>query len=372
MKKIKNTTPILLPLLGLVSGIYCQSIAKTYLCVLVPLLLLLCLILIIFVIINKSSIFLKCITLFTFFILGAFCFSLQRTLYKKAFNSLCDKNLTIIARVSDKKSLPQKSRLDMAEVFYIDVEKLPDSDNPNINFSLICYSRRTTDVQVGDFIQLKNIKIKKAKNQSLSGNKSYQDFLCKEGLLSSVFLTKNHELKIIERPAQSIQRWLWRLKTKIYDELYSKMDEETFTYFALIFLGNTQQTEILQIRETFNYWGLSHYLARSGLHIVFFILIWTFLFRFIPIGLNWKRILLILISIIYKLLSWSSIPFIRAFYVFLFMESGKMFNLQTHFLHLLSVVCLLVLVFNPMQLFFLDFQLSFGLTFALSWALRYF
>jgi len=372
MNKIKNTTPILLPLLGLVAGIYCQTLIKAPIYFLASTLCILCAVLLIFVIKNKFSNFVKYTTFATFFVLGAFCYSLQKSAYKHTFNALYDQNMTIVARVSDKKTLPKKSRLDMAEIFYIDVEKIVDSKTSVVDFSLICYSRFNTDVQVGDEIELSNVKIKKTHSHSLSGNKSFQDYLYKEGFLSSVFLTKNNELKIIDRPERCWQRWLWEIKIGIYNDLHDKMDEQTFTYFALIFLGNTQQAEILQMRETFNYWGLSHYLARSGLHIVFFILIWTFLFRFIPIGINWKRLLLILLCLIYKLLSWSSIPFIRAFYVFLLMEGGKLFDLQTHFLHLLSIVCLTVLIFNPMQLFFLDFQLSFGLTFALSWALRYF
>ena len=371
MNKIKNTTPILLPLFCFVAGIYCQSLIKASIYFLTPSLCILCLALLMFVIKNKFSNFVKYTTFATFFILGAFCYSLQKNSYKRTFNALCDQNMTIVARVSDKNILPKKSKLDVAEIFYIDVEKIAESKASVVNFSLICYSMFNTDVQVGDIIELSNVKIKKMDNLNLSGNKSFHDYLCKEGFLSSVFLTKNNDLKIIDRPERCWQRWLWKIKTGIYNDLRDKMDEQTFTYFALIFLGNTQQTEILQMRETFNYWGLSHYLARSGLHIVFFILIWTFLFRCIPIRMNWKRLLLILLCMVYKLLSWSSIPFIRAFYVFLLMEGGKLFDLQTHFLHLLSVVCLLILIFNPIQLFFLDFQLSFGLTFALSWALRY-
>lgn len=372
MNKIKNTTPIILPLLGLVAGIYCQSLFHFYFNILITILSILCLTLIVLIIKNSLSIFLKYITFATFFTLGALCFSLQKSSYKKMLQPLQNKTLTIYAKVTDKKILPKKNRMDLAEIFSIDIEKINDPNVKNIDFSLICYSRFGTDIQVGDLIELSDIKIKKAGTSSLSENQTYQDYLYKEGYLSSVFLTKKNGLTIINRPEKCWQRWIWSFKTEIYNNLKNKMDEQTFTYFALIFLGNTHQPEILEMRETFNYWGLSHYLARSGLHIVFFILIWTFLFRFIPIGLNWKRILLILLCVIYKLLSWSSIPFIRAFYVFLLMEGGKLFDLQTHFLHLLSVFCLIVLVFNPMQLFFLDFQLSFGLTFALSWALRYF
>lgn len=304
--------------------------------------------------------------------LGAFCLSLQIKTYSDPFVILQGQNLKLIATISDKKFLPQKNKFDMAETLSIDIESVETLNIKSVKCSLVCYSRYKTNFQVDDVISLNNVKIKTVENDSLSGNTSFQNYLFKEGFLASIFLTKDQDITLLERPKYSFNRWLWNLKTRIYNELAAKMDKQTFTYFALIFLGNTQQPEITQMRETFNYWGLSHYLARSGLHIVLFILIWTFLFRFIPIRLRWKQFILILICIIYKLLSWSSIPFIRAFYVFLLMEGGKLLDLQTHFLHLLSIVCILVLVSNPLQLFFLDFQLSFGLTFTLSWALRYF
>jgi competence protein ComEC len=342
-------------------------------------------VLVTFIIKNKFSKYLQILATITFFILGAFALGSQKSSYKYIFKKIENQNLEITATVSDKRVLPQKTWHDMAEVLSLDVacdesvqmdstsSPRTDSSRPvRPNFSLLCYSKFKTHAQVGDVIKLSNIKIKKSKSLSLSGNTSYQKYLYKDGFLSAVFLTKKQKLTIIERPNACLQRWLWNLKMRIYGELQEKMHSHAFTYFALIFLGNTQQLEITQMRETFNCWGLSHYLARSGLHVVLFILIWTFLLRFIPIGLNWKRFFLIMLCVIYKSLSWSSIPFIRAFYAFLLIENGKIFNFQTDFLHLLSIICTMVLLFNPLQLFFLDFQLSFGLTFALSWALRYF
>lgn len=368
MSNIKKTTPILLPLLSLVVGIYFQSVANLSIYPILAALSASCLGLTIFMLMSKHSAISNVFAATTFFTLGMFCLLFQTKTYTDTFAQIQDQNLKLIGKIIDKRVLPQKSKLDIAEILCVDVE----TKKSHKTFSLICYSRYKTKFQVDDKIRLDNIKIKKVKNESLSENTSFQKYLIKEGFLTSIFLTKDQKLELIERPKYSFWRWLWNLKTQTYKDLASKMDKQTFTYFALIFLGNTQQLEITQMRETFNYWGLSHYLARSGLHIVLFILIWTFLFRFIPIRLRWKRSILILICIIYKLLSWSSIPFIRAFYVFLLMEGGKLLDLQTHFLHLLSIVCLLVLIFNPLQLFFLDFQLSFGLTFTLSWALRYF
>ncbi len=239
------------------------------------------------------------------------------------------------------------------------------------NFNLQCYSTSNSCVQVDNIIEIQDVKIKVPQDQSLSQNSSYKNYLIKENLLASVFFYKNKNIKILRTPKFSFKRLIWNIQVNTYQRLQQKMHPTVFTYFSLMFLGNTHHKNIDSMRNTFNYWGLSHYLARSGLHIVLFILIWTIFLQLIPISIRFKRSLLIIICITYKLFSWTSLPFTRAFYAFILTEIGKIFNLQTNFLHLLCIVCMTILLFNPMQLFFLDFQLTFALTFALAFVSKY-
>ena len=77
------------------------------------------------------------------------------------------------------------------------------------------------------------------------------------------------------------------------------------------------------------------------------------------------------LSILYFILSWPSISFIRAFLIFLFTKYCNLHRHPTHFMHILLLTCCIVLLINPLQLFFLDFQLSFFLTFG-HWAPSWF
>ena len=124
------------------------------------------------------------------------------------------------------------------------------------------------------------------------------------------------------------------------------------------------------LRKIFNEWGISHYLARSGLHMILFILIWTMVLQFLPVHISVKRVAIAALCIIYSILTWPSISFCRSFFVFLLCQVGMIVNFQVNFLHLLTTTCLLILLFNPIQLFFLDFQLTFSLSFALVWLSR--
>ena len=47
-----------------------------------------------------------------------------------------------------------------------------------------------------------------------------------------------------------------------------------FKYFASIFLGEPgNKKNTLTIKRNMQFWGIVHYLARSGLHVVIFIAI---------------------------------------------------------------------------------------------------
>jgi competence protein ComEC len=374
MHKNRQFSPLILATIAFIFGIYAQSYeifsALNLLIALVISSLILC-----FLAIEKYySIFTSVFTCLTFISLGGFVLALQKNQHADLKQQFDGKRISIIAKVTDKQILPAEQSRDWKEIIRISVKRVSNGESSSAqkaNFNLQCYLLANTSIQVDDIVEIKNVKIKVPKDQSLSQNTSYKNYLIKEDLLSSLFFYKSRCIKILYTPKLSIKRWLWNIKNNTYQRLKQKIVPTVFTYFSLMFLGNTQHKNIDSMRHTFSYWGLSHYLARSGLHIVLFILIWTFLLRLIPISIRFKRGLLILICLIYKLFSWTSLPFTRAFYAFILTEIGKIFNLQTDFLHLLSVVCLTILLFNPMQLFFLDFQLTFALTFALAFVSNY-
>ena len=117
--------------------------------------------------------------------------------------------------------------------------------------------------------------------------------------------------------------------------------------------------------EQFQWWGISHYLARSGLHLVMFVFILHMLFMFIPIPFLLRQLVVTCCIATYMLFSWSSVSFIRSLLMIFCYLLCSMFRMQQHGLHTISLACCIILLYNPTFLFALDFQLSFGLTLAL-------
>ncbi|MDR3551045.1 MAG: ComEC/Rec2 family competence protein [Candidatus Babeliales bacterium] len=224
------------------------------------------------------------------------------------------------------------------------------------------YVQQKPNLQVQDLIKIQDILVKKV------AKPSYNNYLIKEDIAATFFVTSlNYTL--LNRPQKSFKRWLFYTKERLMWRFKSKLSPQTFAFFSSVFLGHRSwgKAKMENPKDNCRTWGISHYLARSGLHMVIFIFAWHMLLNTLPLSLLFKDLFLIFLSIIYYLLSWSSISFIRAFTSFILYKFCNILKVQSQLLHLLTIVTLSVLIINPMQLFFLDFQLSFGLTFALAW-----
>ena len=228
--------------------------------------------------------------------------------------------------------------------------------------TIALYIHKKPDLLVGDLIEINNVTFKQ------SSNSSFNTYLAKEKISATLFL-ENLEFTRIKRPHFNATRMLFYFKESLFATLRSKINRETFQLFSSIFLGNRTavKKQMDSTKEPFKIWGTSHYLARSGLHLVIFVIVWHFILSLMPLSYMIKQLFLIILIITYALLSWSSISFERALLMVLIYKWCLLTRSPSHYIHLVALVTALVLCVNPFQLFFLDFQLSFGLTFALAW-----
>ena len=228
--------------------------------------------------------------------------------------------------------------------------------------SIQVYTRIKPSVEVSDRVELHNFVIKKPKEEE------FKRYLLKEGVAATLFIDQL-DYSVISRPPFSLNRWLDTKRSSILEEFKGSLSGETFSLFSSLFLGYKgipkRQKEVHQTR--FKQWGISHYLARSGLHLVIIITLIEVLLCLLPFPFLLKQLFLLFAIIIYFLLTWSSISFIRALCIFCAYKISIMLRIPTHFVQVLLLCCLMILIANPLHLFFLDFQLSFGLTFAIAW-----
>lgn len=183
----------------------------------------------------------------------------------------------------------------------------------------------------------------------------------KQGICGYLRIHKSTTIDILD----SQKNTLHELRTALLNTIQKTFSPITKNLFQALFLGyRTKGPDTSQ--ALFEQWGISHMLARSGLHVMILISIIQFLLLFVPVHIRYKQMLALLFLIGYTVLSWPSVSYLRAFYTSALMIVSHLCSLRTHPLHLISLVCLGLLIYQPYYLYGLDFQLSFALAFVLA------
>ena len=191
--------------------------------------------------------------------------------------------------------------------------------------------------------------------------------LFKDGLSCSLYLPFLQSI-LLSRPPISFTRWRSKKRKQIVQALSKKLSPLSFAFMSAMMLGSKPEGELYKtIVKHCSYWGIVHYLARSGIHVVLTVSCWELVLRFIPLHFFIKQLILIFLILILHLFTWPSISFMRAVTTFMLSKGCTLSSLAFQPIHILSLTTFLTLVVYPLYLFSLDFQLSFGLTFVLAW-----
>lgn len=221
------------------------------------------------------------------------------------------------------------------------------------------YSQKISDIRIADTVRISDLIFKKNKSEK------FNFYLMKENI-DAVLFENNAKYVLIERPRFSINRTIFEYKVYLLDSFKRKLSKSSYNLFSSLFLGKAEKSNHNDtVKNEFLCWGLSHYLARSGLHLIIVLFLWQFLLQFAPIHIFYKNILVLAIITTYSLLSWSSISFYRALLSLFFFKGFSLMLIPVKTVHIFVLVCLIALIYNPFYLFSLDFQLSFFITFTL-------
>lgn len=210
-------------------------------------------------------------------------------------------------------------------------------------------------IQESNFITLYEIQLEQPSKEN-----DYQLYLIKEEIWAIAYGTKYTRYYIKKNS--------FSLRQKILSQVYKKISKNTISLFEPLFLGKKEKTsESLNIQHKCLYWGIAHHMARSGAHLAILFGLIMLLLHYTQIAYVYRYFLCIFLLFSYALISHSSISFLRALCMILLHIIAKMFKQPPSSLHTISLTTLIVLFYNPMQLFFLDFQLSFGITYVIIW-----
>jgi competence protein ComEC len=312
------------------------------------------------------------------FLLGSGTYSHITTSQTEFCNATNNKKYDITVKIN---SITPSQKAYMGYSCICTLKTIQSPENLSVKYfrdiHLLIYIPSTENISVGDTILIKNVHFKTPKN------KNYLSYLLKNHITTSVSALKSH-IEVTYHPRYSISRtitaYIHNLNTSfrstLTNETYcafssifrSTLTNETYCAFSSIFLGDpSAKKKVVYLKKHLNYWGILHYIARSGLHLLIFVSIWMFILSYIPLPWIIRQLCMLLLVLLYNLLSWPSIPFSRALYTFILIKSTHILNIKTYTIPTLSCVTCITLLSNPLVLFSLDFQLSFGITYALAW-----
>jgi len=298
--------------------------------------------------------------LIVFFMLGSMSYSVKNYEISLFEQIVSNKNINIIGSV-EKISHEQNNFIKQSAI--IKALQLTVENNTLVYpFLFEIKLTKKEPIEIGNIINIANISVPlKTFKQN-----SFKEFLKKEHIAFSITLS-NIDYAILHKPYFSLKKFFYSLQEKICTTLNKKMDQQTYNLFMGMFLGHKASLQEYDYKNQFSFWGISHYLARSGIHMVVVALFIQLLFKPIPIPNRIKRLFQLILYFLYNILTWNSISFTRAFSLSLLITYAHIHHKFFNYLYLLLIVTLITLLYNPFHLFFLDFQLSFLLTAGLSW-----
>lgn len=214
---------------------------------------------------------------------------------------------------------------------------------------------------VGDVIKINNPVFSIAK-ESLWQERS--------GTFGSLRINKKSAVEYVGRSHNLVSLYAYNKRAQLYESLKNKLKKNYFNILSVLFFGkknqpNTHNERI--VKQKHQLWGISHYLARSGLHCTLSVIVWESILTIIPFPFYIRQIILLMFLCIYGLLSWLSVSFMRAACMTSLALISKINNRQLYSMHIICCTAYLFLLYNPIYLFCIDFQLSFATTFILSW-----
>lgn len=211
-------------------------------------------------------------------------------------------------------------------------------------------------VDLGDVIEVKGtvIPISELRNPSAF---NYKTFLSKQGIHSQI------RADSVTSVTNSNEFFDWiSIRKKALLLVDNNFNEVTSPIAKALLLGYKNELEG-DTRQAFARAGLSHIMAVSGLHVGLVIAPFWLIIPFFWTRKHGTKIglaLLILILFFYAGITGFSAPVLRASVMAILLTYGKLFSKSADSINLMGIAALVILIFDPNQLFEIGFQLSFS------------
>ncbi len=282
-------------------------------------------------------------------------------MYKKyhAHQEFLDKSIIlegVITSINNTSLAKEQTTLLLQTTSISSIHTTPHTASQNI--LVYVPTKRTLNLQEGQTIAIRDIKLSKPEQGC-----PYESYLIKEHIWATAFVTTNR-INIKNQTELPLHK-------KCFNVFASHLSKGTASLFNPLFLGKREKNiHTVSMQHNSLYWGIAHHMARSGIHLVTIFGLLMTLLHYLRIRHSYRYALGTLLSIGYFEITCPSISFVRALFMILFQMFSKMNKFTYSSIHALTMTTLIILMHNPLQILFLDFQLSFGVTYIIIWLFR--
>lgn len=224
------------------------------------------------------------------------------------------------------------------------------------NAKMILYCKKELDY--GDIVNLRG-KISCFKGVRIPYGLNRKVFYDRIGI--SGFIKNPVEIEVLDKRKGSwfYQKIVYNFKEKIDSFLNKHFNKTHSAVLSGLILGEKEKIDS-EIIDNFRKTGLAHILAISGLHTGFVFLILLILAQLLRLRHNYNYFLIISGLIFYAILTGLKPSVVRASLFLLLFIGAKILQRRQDSLNTLGAAAFLILIFDPVCLFSVSFQLSFA------------
>ena len=199
---------------------------------------------------------------------------------------------------------------------------------------------------------------------------NYKNYLEKQGIYHQLKLNANNHI-VLENSSRTIKGYATSLRQNIITKLeQAHFGNAELGIIQALFLGQ-RDTISEETYTDYKNAGAVHILAVSGLHIGILLLFLEFMLRpmeFLPKGKTFKLVAIVLLLWGFAFLAGLSASVVRAVTMFSFVAYALYLNRPSNTFNILALsMFFILLVFDPMLLFNVGFQMSYAAVFAIVW-----
>ncbi|MFH1542071.1 MAG: DNA internalization-related competence protein ComEC/Rec2, partial [bacterium] len=226
---------------------------------------------------------------------------------------------------------------------------------------LVSVMAKNSAVNYGDRVEVSG-KLEEIESLSNPGILSYADYLKNQGIICRL---RAKEVKVLSPGGNRLKKVCIQIRNHLMQVPKKTMPEPYASLLSSIVFGTKAAKTDKAIKETYKRAGVAHLLVASGMHLGILVGVCLFVVRSLRLPLGVGVFITSLVNWLYAIMTGFGPSILRAAIMAELVLIGLLFEREKEIYTSLSLSALIILLFNPKNLFDVGFQLSFGATWAM-------